>query len=75
MPIEVVSTEPVTTILAVKSPSTASVAVAPASLKRASTSKVMMASPDKLITGPIVSATITLRVTAVAALPAASLTL
>ena len=71
VPSALVSTEPVTTMLAVKSPSTSSVAVAPASVKVSPTCSVIVSSPDKVITGAIVSATMTVLVS-VAVLPALS---
>ena len=70
----------VTTMSLVRSPSTASVAVAPGSVNTAPTSSSILASPNKVITGATVSTataatTLTERVTGVAALPAASETL
>ena len=73
-----VSTEPEIDIDDVIFPSTASVAVAPGSVKVSPTVRLMVEEPVKVITGAVVSAatlTITVLVTTVAALPAASETL
>ena len=74
-PTTVVFTEPVTTILSVRSPSTASVALAPGSVKLSPTSRLMEASPLSVITGAISSTSVIAKLTVVAALvlPAASL--
>ena len=74
MPTVVRSTEPVTIILEVKSPSAPSVAVAPASsytVPLGATSKLNAASPIRVITGLTVSVTVTV-LSLVALLPALS---
>ena len=75
VPAALVSTVLVLVILAVISPSTLSVAVAPASVYVAPWFTEAGFTPIKVITGASVSNTFTVLTTGVAALPAASLTL
>ena len=74
MPIVLESTLPVITIELVRSPSPTSSAVAPGSVKVLPTSIVSGLSPSMVITGAVVSTTLTVRVTETAALPLVSLT-